>query len=181
MSYALSFETFLAMFLAFISGFFYSWKLIRLKSIPLLDFISHGFFLSGSIFLTSYLAMSPYNNTILPTLIVFSLYSFGSALFNQTRDFKVDRETNINNTASVLGYEFSVFLQNIFYFIAIALTFGIIYQNRELLNMTLMTITLGLLLPMILYIIFIKKSALPYYDTWLYAIAIPGIIASLLI
>src|SRR3990170_327081 len=53
------------------TGFLYSWKKIRLKSIPVLDILSHGFMLAGLQFLAAVYAFSPERVSGWWTLLIF--------------------------------------------------------------------------------------------------------------
>ncbi|MCX8008119.1 MAG: UbiA family prenyltransferase [Patescibacteria group bacterium] len=87
-------------------GFLYSWKAIRLKSIPIVDLITHGFMLSGLQFLCSYFTFSSFQGFepqfILPLIFITSISMYGE-LYNEVRDFTYDRLAGINHTANVIG------------------------------------------------------------------------------
>jgi 4-hydroxybenzoate polyprenyltransferase len=85
-------------------GFLYSSKLVRLKSMPVVDLLSHGMFLGGLQFLLPAVAgNSPLTMlTVFGTLGVFGV-SFCGDLKNEIRDYVVDRKTNIRNTASLIN------------------------------------------------------------------------------
>lgn len=90
--------------LTLVLGFLYSYKQIRLKSMPFLDLISHGLFLGT---LELIIVLTAYNNTpslisIIIALSIFTLSVIGD-LGNEIRDFEVDRKTNIKNTASYIN------------------------------------------------------------------------------
>lgn len=86
-----------------ITGFLYSFKPVRLKSVPFLDLISHGLFLGG---LQSLVIITANNNPVSSIGIVIAFVIFLSSVLgdinNEIRDYKVDRETGIRNTASVI-------------------------------------------------------------------------------
>lgn len=91
--------------IALILGFIYSWKKIRLKSKPLIDILSHALFLSLLIFLAAAASGGK-----LPPLI--TLLWAGTSLFlfsgledirNELRDFAVDKESKLKNTAQVFN------------------------------------------------------------------------------
>ena len=90
--------------LSVLISFLYSWKRVRLKSIPILDLISHGLMLAGLPFAVGY---AIYSQAVGPnfywpfiTLTAFSMYG---ELFNELRDFECDRKAGVVHTASVLG------------------------------------------------------------------------------
>lgn len=98
------FFTILAGSLALFLGFIYSYKKIRLKSVPFLDLLSHGLFLGG---LQTLIVITANGNIVnLPGLSLIILVFIGSAMGdvnNEIRDYKVDRATGIKNTASILN------------------------------------------------------------------------------
>lgn len=102
-----------------IVSFFYSWRKVRLKAIPIVDVITHMFMLAGSIFLTSYFA---YAQTLtLDALIVLIAVMFVSGygqMDNEIRDFIVDSKTKVKTTATVIGKRNAIILQTILIAIA---------------------------------------------------------------
>ena len=104
-------------------GFLYSYKPVRLKSKPFLDLISHGFFLGFAQFLVPAVALDiPMTPAFLfVALMIFANSLFGD-LYNEIRDYKVDRATNIRNTASIIDlrqYESQI---HILHLLALSLT-----------------------------------------------------------
>jgi 4-hydroxybenzoate polyprenyltransferase len=85
---------------------FYSLKFIRLKSIPVLDLVSHGLMLGGLQMLCAYFTLMPYLgfdlNWFLPFLFIVAI-SFRGQLFNQVKDFTCDQTAGINNTTEIVG------------------------------------------------------------------------------
>jgi len=85
-------------------GFLYSWRRIRLKTLPVLDLLSHGMMLAGLQFLTAYFTFeaAPFLRWVFPFtfLVAFSLYG---ELFNELRDLEVDLEAGLTHTACLLG------------------------------------------------------------------------------
>jgi 4-hydroxybenzoate polyprenyltransferase len=79
-------------------GFIYSWKPIRLKSIPILDLVSHILFLGVLQFLTTYLAYRKIELIIIPFLMIIIPFSLVNQLMGEINDFKVDKETKNINT-----------------------------------------------------------------------------------
>ena len=86
-----------------ILAFFYSYKPIRLKSMPILDLISHSLMLAGLIFLSSYLAISNNFKSALPIFLGTTLISVYGQFFNQIRDYKEDKKAKIKNTTKLVG------------------------------------------------------------------------------
>ncbi|UQA59102.1 UbiA family prenyltransferase [Polyangium aurulentum] len=83
-------------------GFAYSSKRIRLKAMPYIDLVSHGLFLGTLQFLTVTYARAPElpASAALCALFICTI-SMAGDLWNEIRDYDVDRKTGIRNTASV--------------------------------------------------------------------------------
>ncbi|GAB4441393.1 MAG: hypothetical protein Kow00120_09890 [Anaerolineae bacterium] len=82
---------------------FYSWKPVRLKAWPVLDVISHALMLSALLVLAGYVT---YHADPGPAWLVIAGAFFGSAygqLYNQVRDYKMDKAAGLHNTAIVAG------------------------------------------------------------------------------
>lgn len=82
---------------------FYSWKPVRLKAWPVLDVISHALMLSALLVLAGYVT---YHADPGPAWLVIAGAFFGSAygqLYNQVRDFEMDKAAGLHNTAIVAG------------------------------------------------------------------------------
>lgn len=94
---------FLVGFILTLIGFLYSWKFIRLKSLPIIDFISHVICLGILQFSTTYLAFLSFDVKFIPFLMIIVPYSFSSCIFQQLRDYKVDKEVKIDNTIQNFG------------------------------------------------------------------------------
>jgi 4-hydroxybenzoate polyprenyltransferase len=86
-------------------GYVYSWKRIRLKNFPIVDFLSHGMMLAGCQFLAALQTFSPggYWWWPIPFCMTVSISMYGE-LFNELRDFHKDREAGLNHTALLVGY-----------------------------------------------------------------------------
>lgn len=139
----LIFIAFLAVMLSFVSlslfpvivalssifiGHLYSWKKVRLKNIPVLDFVSHGYFLAASEVL--YFMSLPESNPSFGSVLIFLgswIFSIGGSLYNEFRDYEVDRHTNISNTASIIKKDVLKWLVAFSYGVGLILiTIGII-------------------------------------------------------
>jgi 4-hydroxybenzoate polyprenyltransferase len=79
-------------------GFIYSWKPIRLKSIPIIDLFSHVLFLGALQFLTTYMTYRTIELLIIPFLMIIIPFSLINQLMGELNDFKVDKETKNINT-----------------------------------------------------------------------------------
>lgn len=114
--------------LALLAGHLYSWKRVRLKSMPIIDLVSHAFMLAmyAPIY---YLLLPGAVITIGSILIIYGLgfFSAGGALYNQLRDYEVDQKSRLNNTTNLLGYNRSRFLAMTFYALGvITIAIGVI-------------------------------------------------------
>lgn len=115
-------QIFLVGTLAAIIGYVYSCLPLRLKSRPIVDILSHGFFLAG-VQVIMY-ALLPDNLTDSRTLIIFVglyLFSMGGDLYNEVRDWKVDREVGLKNSASFLGFNLARYVSYLFYIVGVLL------------------------------------------------------------
>jgi len=84
-------------------GFFYSWRVIRFKRIPLIDLVSHGLLLAGLQLLCAYYTFASDGSTwIGPFIFVVSISLYGE-LFNEIRDLEGDLKAGVTHTASVIG------------------------------------------------------------------------------
>jgi len=87
-----------------IIGYVYSWRRIRLKSIPIADLISHGLMLAGLQFLAAYFTFGPGPawRWIFPLTFLVAISLYGQ-LFNELRDFEGDVQAGVTHTASLVG------------------------------------------------------------------------------
>ena len=81
----------------------YSWRPVRLKAWPVTDVLSHSLMLSGLLLLAGYFI---YHNN--PGIVWFvaaaaTLLSVYGQLYNQLRDYDMDKAAGLNNTAIILG------------------------------------------------------------------------------
>jgi len=85
-------------------GFTYSWRRIRLKTIPFLDMASHCLMLAGLQFLTAYFTFepTPLERWLPPFLFIVAVSLYGE-LFNELRDMEEDVKAGITDTATLLG------------------------------------------------------------------------------
>lgn len=85
-------------------GFVYSWRKVRLKSYPVIDFVSHALFLGTLQFLSAVFVA----NSSPPALLVMwgALSIFGISVIgdlrNELRDFAVDHKVGLTNTVQLL-------------------------------------------------------------------------------
>ncbi|HLF25142.1 MAG TPA: UbiA family prenyltransferase [Anaerolineae bacterium] len=85
-------------------GLVYSWRVVRLKSIPVVDLISHGLLLAGLQFLCAYFTFAPNGGGewIAPFVFVVSISLYGE-LFNEVRDLEGDLKAGVTHTAALVG------------------------------------------------------------------------------
>ena len=84
-------------------AFLYSWRVARLKSVPVADLISHSLSLAGLQFLCAYFAYDqgkPYSWLFFLFVVFVSVYG---ELNNELRDIVVDKKAGIRHTANLIG------------------------------------------------------------------------------
>lgn len=97
-------------------GYLYSSKPLRLKSRPLVDLLSHGFFLAAAqVLMFTFLPGSTRDLNAWYMFLGLYLFSMGGDLYNELRDWEVDRKVGLKNTASFLGYHLSRIASYLFY------------------------------------------------------------------
>jgi 4-hydroxybenzoate polyprenyltransferase len=86
------------------TGFFYSWRGFRIKTMPFLDMLSHCMMLAGFQFLCGYFCFSTRFNQkwLFPFLFVVCISLYGE-LFNELRDYEGDLKAGLKHTAALLG------------------------------------------------------------------------------
>lgn len=82
---------------------FYSWRLIRLKSMFLLDVVSHALMLGGLLMLTSFYAYSASPGWGWAVILAITLFSAYGQLYNQIRDLPTDCAVGLRTTTVELG------------------------------------------------------------------------------
>jgi len=99
-------KVFLLCLVAILLTFFYSAPPLRMKSRPLLDLLSHGFFAGVFIFLTPLLIFTK-DLTLFHYLFAFSIFYFSVMLElrNHIEDYETDKKAGLRTTVCVLGYE----------------------------------------------------------------------------
>lgn len=81
----------------------YSWRAVRLKARPVVDILSHVLMLSALLFLAGYFAYDRAPGAIWLVALGAALASAYGQLYNQVRDYDVDRAAGLRNTASLVG------------------------------------------------------------------------------
>lgn len=87
-------------------GFFYSAPPLRMKSRPVLDLISHGFFAGAFLVALPFLIFNP-QLTLFHYLIIFAIFymSITLELRNHLGDYESDKKAGLRTFACVFGYE----------------------------------------------------------------------------
>jgi 4-hydroxybenzoate polyprenyltransferase len=88
-------------------AFLYSWRVARLKSVPVADLISHSLSLAGLQFLCAYFVYDqgkPYSWLFFLFVVFFSVYG---ELNNELRDIVVDQKAGIRHTADLIGMKWT--------------------------------------------------------------------------
>ena len=95
---------FIAGLASLVVAYLYSWRPVRLKAVPIADLVSHAVMLAGLQFMAAYLAFigDPTRRWIFPLSLVLAISLYGE-LFNELRDFEVDRMAGVTHTASLIG------------------------------------------------------------------------------
>jgi 4-hydroxybenzoate polyprenyltransferase len=85
-------------------AYLYSWRRVRLKSMPFADLASHCLILAGLQYLAAYFsfAPAPFSRWVYPFIFVVAFSLYGE-LFNELRDLKGDQEAGITHTANLIG------------------------------------------------------------------------------
>jgi 4-hydroxybenzoate polyprenyltransferase len=96
-------ETFAAGGLTLGLGLLYSWRPVRLKAFPAVDVLSHVLMLSSLLFLAGYFVYDAGPGRAWWAAAGVGLISAYGQLYNQLRDYDMDRSANLHNTASILG------------------------------------------------------------------------------
>ncbi len=84
-------------------SFLYSWRGVRLKALPLVDVISHALMLSTLLFLAGYFTVDSAPGRAWWVAAGVGLISAYGQLYNQLRDYALDRAAGLRNTAHFLG------------------------------------------------------------------------------
>jgi 4-hydroxybenzoate polyprenyltransferase len=82
---------------------FYSWRPVRLKAWPVTDVVSHSLMLSGLLLLAGYFLYNDQPGIVWLVAASVTLFSVYGQLYNQLRDYQMDKAAGLNNTAIVLG------------------------------------------------------------------------------
>jgi 4-hydroxybenzoate polyprenyltransferase len=81
----------------------YSWRLVRLKAWALTDVVSHSLMLSGLLLVAGYFTYDTQPGKVWLVAAAVTLVSVYGQLYNQLRDYAMDKAAGLHNTAIVLG------------------------------------------------------------------------------
>lgn len=85
----------------------YSWKPVRLKAWPITDIVSHSLMLSGLLLLAGYFTYHTEPGIVWFVAAAVTLISVYGQLYNQLRDYDMDKAAGLYNTAIVLGESYT--------------------------------------------------------------------------
>lgn len=81
----------------------YSWRPVRLKAWPITDIVSHSLMLSGLLLLAGYFTYHHEPGIVWFVAAAVTLISVYGQLYNQLRDYDMDKAAGLYNTAIILG------------------------------------------------------------------------------
>ncbi len=81
----------------------YSWRPVRLKAWPVTDIVSHSLMLSGLLLLAGYFTYHTEPGIVWFVAASVTLVSVYGQLYNQLRDYDMDKAAGLKNTAIILG------------------------------------------------------------------------------
>jgi 4-hydroxybenzoate polyprenyltransferase len=81
----------------------YSWRPVRLKAWPVTDIVSHSLMLSGLLLLAGYYTYDSHPGLVWFVAASVTLVSVYGQLYNQLRDYDMDKQAGLYNTAIILG------------------------------------------------------------------------------
>ncbi|MBZ0292403.1 MAG: UbiA family prenyltransferase [Anaerolineae bacterium] len=83
----------------------YSWRPVRLKAWPVTDIVSHSLMLSGLLLLAGYFIYDSQPGIVWFVAAGATLASVYGQLYNQLRDYDMDKAAGLYNTAIILGQQ----------------------------------------------------------------------------
>ena len=81
----------------------YSWRPVRLKAWPVTDVVSHSLMLSGLLLLAGFFVYGTRPGIVWLVAAGATLFSVYGQLYNQLRDYEMDKAAGLRNTAIILG------------------------------------------------------------------------------
>lgn len=85
----------------------YSWRPVRLKAWPVTDVVSHSLMLSGLLLLAGYFIYHDSPGFVWLVAASATLVSVYGQLYNQLRDYEMDKAAGLKNTAIMLGEKYT--------------------------------------------------------------------------
>lgn len=85
----------------------YSWRAVRLKAWPITDVVSHSLMLSGLLMLAGYFIYDASPGVVWLVAAAVTLVSVYGQLYNQLRDYDMDKAAGLFNTALILGQNYT--------------------------------------------------------------------------
>jgi 4-hydroxybenzoate polyprenyltransferase len=85
----------------------YSWRLVRLKAWPVTDIVSHSLMLSGLLVLAGYFLYDTQPGIVWYVAAAVTFVSVYGQLYNQLRDYEMDKAAGLKNTAIILGENYA--------------------------------------------------------------------------
>ncbi|RJR28221.1 hypothetical protein C4564_05975 [Candidatus Microgenomates bacterium] len=111
----------------------YSWRKVRLKSMPVLDVVSHSLMLAGLLVLSGYAVYGQNLRAVWLIAAASTLFSVYGQLYNQLRDLEYDKLAGLKNTTISLGEHKAKILMNSSIILAIiALLTSVYFGNIPL-------------------------------------------------
>lgn len=176
----------LANFFALVLAFMYSWRWIRLKSIPFVDVVSHALFLGTLQYLATVWA---HPTTSVPTVVWGALSIFAVSvtgdLHNEIRDYDVDRVAGLRNTVQTLclhryarwipGLQICAYSVVILYFIFHASLASVLVMITIVMLMILSLTTIQLMRISMDYSYHHRETMLGFFGTIIMVMKILGI------
>lgn len=134
----------------------YSWKPIRLKAYPVTDFVSHSLMLSGLLFLAGYFTYHHSPGSVWFVALSVTLISCYGQLYNQLRDFDMDKMAGLKNTAIMVGKRNARFLM--YSFVAVAASL-LVYATVTAVFPLWIVLFIAIVAPLVFFIIRSRTDA----------------------
>ncbi|KXK27320.1 MAG: 4-hydroxybenzoate octaprenyltransferase [candidate division WS6 bacterium OLB20] len=151
-----------------LTGFLYSWRKVRLKGMPFIDMISHGYFLGSGALLISFLSFTEFHTEVLPAFLAVFLISLGGDLFNEIRDYESDRKAQLKNSVSIIGLRASIALRYIVTAVGLVLAVWIGVSNADALNIHVTVAGIVIIVALAGWLHFVAKRDVLDYDNALF-------------
>jgi len=126
-------------FSSLVIAYLYSWRRIRLKSMPFADLVSHCLMLAGFQFLSAYFTFeaAPLVRWLIPFIFILTISMYGE-LFQELRDLEVDRKAGVTHTTSLIGQRAAYWLMMGLFLIGVGSGLATIFIIRLLFTWSLL-------------------------------------------